>query len=49
MSNLKIAKNKMIKIYIVNLQVLLAEISTNINTISFYTHAVRQPLLGAIV
>ena len=46
MSNLKIAKNKMIKIYIVNLQVL---ISTNINTISFYTHAVRQPLLGAIV
>ena len=48
MSNLKIATNKMIKIYIVNLQV-LAEISTNINTISFYTHAVRQPLLGAIV
>ena len=46
MSNLKIATNKMIKIYNVNLQV---KISTNINTISFYTHAVRQPLLGAIV
>ena len=44
MSNLKIATNKMIKIYNVNLQVF-----TNINTISFYTHAVRQPLLGAIV
>ena len=46
MSNLKIAKNKMIKIYSNQIQ---AEISTNINTISFYTHAVRQPLLGAIV